>query len=43
MLLRVRKEEAGAGFDYGADAVLLRLRGAPQWWPTDRALPSRAT
>lgn len=43
VLVRVRKEEAGAGWDYGADAVLLRLREHPQLWPFDRPLPARAT
>lgn len=43
VLLRIRKEEEGAGFDYGADAVLLRLKEHPEWWPTDRPRPSRAT
>ena len=43
MLVRVRKEEAELGWDYGADAVLLRLRERPQLWPFDRPLPARAT
>lgn len=43
VLVRVRKEEAGAGWDYGADAVLLRLREDPASWPADRPLPARAT
>lgn len=43
VLVRVRKEEADQGWDYGADAVLLRLRENPRGWPRDQALPSRAT
>jgi hypothetical protein len=43
VLVRVRKEEADAGWDYGADAVLLRLRESPGKWPTDRPLPARST
>jgi hypothetical protein len=43
VLVRIRKEEAEAGWDYGADAVLLRLRENPQWWPPGRVLPARAT
>jgi transposase InsO family protein len=43
VLVRIRKEEAEAGWDYGADAVLLRLRENPDRWPTERALPSRTT
>ena len=43
VLVRVRKEEADQGWDYGADAVLLRLEERPQLWPWDRPLPSRAT
>ena len=43
VLVRIRKEEAEAGWDYGADAVLLRLGENPQWWPPGRVLPARAT
>jgi leucine-zipper of insertion element IS481/Integrase core domain len=43
VLIAVRKEQAGQGWDYGADAVLLRLEERPDLWPTDRALPSRST
>ena len=43
VLVRVRKEEADQGWDYGADAVALRLRENPDRWPGDQALPSRAT
>jgi len=43
VLVRIRKDEADGGWDYGADAVLMRLRENPQWWPADRPLPSRAT
>ena len=43
VLVRVRKQEAEQGWDYGADAVLLRLRENPGWWPADRPLPSRST
>jgi transposase InsO family protein len=43
VLVRVRKQEAEEGWDYGADAVLLRLRENPGWWPPDRPLPARST
>ena len=43
VLVRLRKQEAEAGWDYGADAVLMRLEEHPELWPDDRALPSRAT
>ena len=43
VLVRLRKQEAEQGWDYGADAVLLRLREAPQLWPAGISLPSRAT
>lgn len=43
VLVRIRKQEADQGWDYGADAVLLRLEEHPDWWPADQMLPSRAT
>jgi transposase InsO family protein len=47
VLLRIRKEEAHAGWDYGADAVLMRLEEQvlqdPDLWPAGRRLPSRST
>jgi transposase InsO family protein len=43
VLVTIRKEEAEAGWDYGADAVLLRLEEQPGRWPDGRDLPSRAT
>lgn len=43
VLIAIRKEQAEAGWDYGADAVLMRLEERPQLWPPGRALPSRAT
>lgn len=44
VLVRVRKQEHDAGWDYGADAVLMRLEERrEELWPPDRALPSRAT
>ena len=43
VLIRIRKQEADAGWDYGADAVLMRLEEQPGWWPSERSLPSRAT
>lgn len=44
VLVRLRKQEAEAGWDYGADAVLLRLEeDRDQLWPADQALPARAT
>src|SRR4051794_17125218 len=46
-LLRFRKEEAERGWDYGADAVLLRLEelvaAGLVVWPPGRTLPSRST
>jgi transposase InsO family protein len=43
VLVTIRKEEDGGGWDYGADAVLMRLEEHPERWPDQRALPSRAT
>lgn len=43
VLVRVRKEQFDAGWDYGADAVLLRLAEDPLGWPVGVPVPSRAT
>jgi transposase InsO family protein len=50
LLIRIRKQEAEAGWDYGADAVLMRAEeqrlagtGAGSAWPPDRPLPARST
>jgi transposase InsO family protein/transposase len=43
VLVRIRKEQAEDGWDYGADAVLFRLAEQPQQWPEGLVLPSRAT
>jgi transposase InsO family protein len=43
VLIAVRKREAGAGWDYGADAVLMRLAEEPELWPAGVPLPARAT
>lgn len=43
VLVRLRKQEAEAGWDYGADAVLMRLEEQPELWPGPRPLPSRST
>lgn len=44
VLVRLRKQEHDAGWDYGADAVLMRLEERrEELWPPDRVLPSRAT
>lgn len=43
VLVAVRKELAGSGWDYGATAVLLYLEDHPGVWPADVGLPSRAT
>jgi len=43
VLVRVRKEQSEAGWDYGATGVLLELQDRAGLWPADRALPSRAT
>jgi transposase InsO family protein len=47
VLITIRKQEADAGWDYGADAVLLRLDeqvlAGTSSWPADRGLPARST
>ncbi len=43
VLVEVRKREQGAGWDYGADAVLMQLEVQPALWPLDRPLPARST
>ncbi len=43
LLIEVRKREAEAGWDYGADAVLVQLLVQPQLWSFDRPLPARST
>jgi hypothetical protein len=47
VLIAVRKHEADRGWDYGADAVLMRLeeqvRADPTLWPPGQPLPSRTT
>ncbi len=47
MLFTIRKQEAEAGWDYGADAVLMRLEelaaAGALGWPADRPLPARST
>jgi transposase InsO family protein len=44
VLVRLRKQEHDAGWDYGADAVLMRLEERrDELWPVERVLPSRAT
>lgn len=47
VLIGIRKQEADSGWDYGADAVLMRLEEQIATgtcaWPADRPLPSRAT
>lgn len=47
VLIAIRKHEAQDGWDYGADAVLMRLEeriaGDPSIWPQDRPLPARST
>lgn len=47
VLIAIRKHEADTGWDYGADAVLLRLEEKiaddPSAWPCEQPLPSRAT
>ncbi len=42
VLVRVRKEQTEAGWDYGATGVLLALMD-DQRWPPGRPLPSRST
>jgi len=42
-LIAVRKVELGAGWDYGADAVLLTMATQPHRWPVGRVLPARST
>lgn len=43
VLVRVRKEQLDSGWDYGADAVLLRLAEDPHGWPAGVVLPARST
>jgi len=47
VLIAIRKREAGGGWDYGADAVLMRLEeqveAGTSAWPAQRALPARST
>ncbi|MDQ3664829.1 MAG: DDE-type integrase/transposase/recombinase [Actinomycetota bacterium] len=43
VLVRIRKEEAEAGWDYGAEAVLMRLEERRHLWPARRRLPARST
>ena len=47
VLIAIRKHEAEAGWDYGADAVLMRLEeqieAGTSSWPADRPLPARST
>lgn len=44
VLVTLRKQEAESGWDYGADAVLMRLEERRDaLWPADRSLPSRST
>lgn len=43
VLITIRKAEQGAGWDYGADAVLMRLEESPALWPAGVRLPTRAT
>lgn len=44
VLVLIRKQEHDAGWDYGADAVLMRLEERrADLWPVGRELPSRAT
>lgn len=47
VLITIRKHEAEQGWDYGADAVLLRLEeqigAGTMHWPPGRGLPARST
>lgn len=47
LLITIRKQEADTGWDYGADAVLMRLEeqvlAGATLWPAGQPLPSRAT
>jgi hypothetical protein len=47
VLITIRKQEAEAGWDYGADAVLMRLEeqiaAGTVAWPPGRGLPARST
>ena len=47
VLITIRKQEAEAGWDYGADAVLMRLEeqieAGTATWPHGRPLPARST
>lgn len=43
VIVTARKELAGSGWDYGADAVVMWLQDHRDRWPADIALPSRST
>lgn len=44
VLVMLRKQETDAGWDSGADAILMRLdERRDQLWPPERKLPSRTT
>ncbi|WP_199435567.1 DDE-type integrase/transposase/recombinase [Qaidamihabitans albus] len=44
VLVMLRKQEADAGWDYGADAIAMRLEERrDELWPPERKLPSRTT
>jgi transposase InsO family protein len=43
VLVAVRKELAGSGWDYGAAAVLMHLEEQEGLWPAEIPLPSRST
>lgn len=43
LLVQLRKEERDGGWDYGADAVLLRLRTEPGRWTYETPLPARSS
>lgn len=44
VLVMLRKQEDEAGWDYGADAVVMRLEErCEELWPAERDLPSRTT
>lgn len=43
VIVAVRKELDGSGWDYGADAIVMWLEDHPGRWPAGSKLPSRST
>ena len=43
VIVRVRKELADSGWDYGADAIVMWFEDHRDQWPVDAVVPSRST